>query len=89
MDTVKIAKEIFENLNWDGMEFVVYRDGETFTRQIGSFGEHEDEILVTINLSEYYWADIFKEWEIVDLDEISESLKEDFIDEVIMPYLEI
>lgn len=88
-----IAEEIFDNIGWDGMEFVVLADEnlEVFTeiRQENSMTENfDEEVLFKQSLSSHYWNDVLNEWEIEAINDCSDSLKKDFIDEVILPYLD-
>ena len=70
-----IANEIFENLNWDGMEYVIFEDGETAIRHENSQSSQENKIIRKIPLSSWYWAPLLdgyiieedKDWIICDL----------------------
>ena len=78
------VEEIWENLVWEGMEAILYKDGETFVRQEGSAGTDEDDIIYKVSLSSNYWGESYA----LDWDEESEeyikdkTMKEDFIDDV-------
>ena len=52
-----VAKELAENIGWDGMEFYLTKDGETGTRQSGSFGQNESEVVYKVLLDKWYWRD--------------------------------
>ncbi|GEB11602.1 hypothetical protein SEQ01_17930 [Streptococcus equinus] len=70
-----IANEIFENLNWDNMEYIIFEDGETAIRHESSQSPQEDKIIRKIPLSSWYWASLLdgyiikedKDWIIYDL----------------------
>lgn len=70
-------EEVWENIGWDGMEAILYRDGETFIRAIGSKGSYESEIIATLTLAEYYWANTY----LYTNDELDEDMKDTFIEE--------
>ena len=59
----KIAYEIFSELNHEGTEFYLFRDGDYGIRQEGSFSPYEDEVIFTIPLSPAYWRCTLQEWE--------------------------
>lgn len=52
-----VAKELAENVGWDSMEFYLTQDGETGTRQSGSFGSNENEVVYKVSLDKWYWRD--------------------------------
>ena len=84
------VEEIWENLTWEGMEAVLYRDGDTFTRQEGSTGTDEDEIVYSVSLSSSYWGESYalnfnQETEEYEKDE---TMKEEFIDDIADEILE-
>ena len=70
-------EEVWDNIGWDGMEAILYRDGETFIRAIGSKGNYENEIIATLTLSEYYWADTY----LYTDGELDKDMKVTFIEE--------
>ena len=53
----EFAEFIFENLVWDNMEAVLYKDGFAWARQVGSWGTDEDEIIARVPLSFEYWSE--------------------------------
>ena len=74
-----VENEVWENLIREGMEAILYKSGDSWTRQEGTKGVDEDEIIYRVSLSSDYWGDSYavdykdEEW-IKD-----ESMKEDFI----------
>ena len=68
---------VWENIGWDGTEAILYRDGETFIRAIGSKGNFESEIVATLTLSEYYWADTY----LYTDGELDKDMKDTFIED--------
>ncbi|MCR5493044.1 MAG: hypothetical protein K6F12_05195 [Streptococcus sp.] len=70
-----IANEILENLNWDNMEYIIFKDGETAIRPENSQSPQEDEIIRKIPLSSWYWDNLLdgyiieedRDWIICDL----------------------
>ena len=81
----EFAEEIIMNYELNGMEAVLYTDGEDWIRQSRSFGTDEDEIMVKIPLGQAYGGDscIWGK----DLDEDKE-LAESAIGEIIEDILE-
>lgn len=56
--TIKaVARELAENIGWDGMELYLKKDGETGVRQNGSFGPDESEVVYKVSLDKWYWRD--------------------------------
>ena len=53
----EFAEFVYENLVWDNMEAVLYKDGITWARQVGSWGTDEDEVIASVPLSFEYWGD--------------------------------
>ena len=53
----EVAKEMLKNIMWDGMEFYIKNDGDYGVRQIGSFGENEENVVFKKDLSTTYWQD--------------------------------
>jgi len=77
------VEEIWDNIFWENMEAVLYKDGDNWTRQQGSQGVDEDEIIYTLPLSFNYWGDSY----FVTKDENDEfvkdeSMKEDFMEDM-------
>lgn len=85
----ELIEMVWENLLWDGMEAVLYDDGETWTRQASSFGEDEDKIIYKINLDTWYWADSFTVTKNDDGEIVKdESMREEFFDTMINEVIE-
>lgn len=81
--TIKtVARELAENVGWDNMEFYLKQDGETGTRQSGSFGLDENEVVYKVSLDKWYWREGLEN---IGLD-IEELTEEDF--ETLVDYLE-
>lgn len=78
-----VAKELAENIGWDGMEFYLTKDGETGTRQSGSFGQNESEVVYKVLLDKWYWRDGLEN---LGLD-IDEELNEEDL-ETLIDYIE-
>ena len=80
----ELIETVWENLLWDGMEAVLYEDGETWTRQASAFGEDESKIIYKINLDTWYWVDSFTVIKNDDGEIIKdESMREDFFETMI------
>lgn len=77
-----VENEVWKNLIREGMEAILYKSGDSWTRQEGTKGVDEDEIIYRVSLSSDYWGDSYAldykdgEW-IKD-----ESMKEDFIRDI-------
>ena len=89
----EIAYALFDELNHEGTEFYVFRDGDYGIRQEGSFSPYEDEVIFTIPLSPECWRYTLQEWELLDADgriknDLTDEEKNDFIYDVIYPNLE-
>lgn len=85
-----VEKEIWENLVWEGMEAVLYKDGGSWTRQEGLTGTNEPEIIYSVSLSSSYWGESYaldfnEETEKYEKDE---TMKEDFINDIADEILE-
>jgi hypothetical protein len=52
-----VAKEIAESIPNSSMEFYLYKDGDFGFRQIGSFGQYEQDIIYKESLEDHYWRD--------------------------------
>lgn len=77
------VKEIWDNIFREGMETVLYKDGDNWTRQQGSKGVDEEYIVYKLPLSLDYWGDSY----FMSLDEDGdlmkdESMKKDFIEDM-------
>lgn len=57
IDPEMFLAEAWDNLPWDGMETVLYVDSDCWTRQQGSTGTDEDDILYKLSLDSSYWID--------------------------------
>ena len=62
------AEFVFDNLGQDYLEAVYYNDGEARLRQVGSTGNDEDSIVVTVPLSWMHWwetwiFDVLYKWD--------------------------
>lgn len=77
------VKEIWDNIAWEGMEAVLYKDGDNWTRQQGSKGIDEEDVLYKLPLSFSYWGDSYfmspnEEGDLMK----DESMKKDFIEDM-------
>ncbi|RKW07597.1 MAG: hypothetical protein D8H99_02470 [Streptococcus sp.] len=79
LDYKELAKELLDNLYYDGMVFVIYSDGETeITTQNAGYFPNSDEIVSKIPLDSWYWeSGVLGDY---DLDNLSETDKEYLID---------
>lgn len=78
-----VEEEIWENIIWEGMEAILYSDGDTWTRQEGSAGIDEDDIIYKVPLSFYYWSDSYVLAKNEDEDLVKdESVKKYFINDM-------
>lgn len=76
-------EEVWENITWEGMEVVLYKDGDNWTRQQGSRGVDEDEVIYTLPLSLDYWADSYFMYRDEDGDVVKdETMKKDFMEDM-------
>ena len=75
----ELAKELLDNLYYNGMVFVIYSDGETeVTTQNAGYFPNSDEIVSKIPLDSWYWeSGVLGDY---DLDNLSEADKEYLID---------
>ena len=80
----ELIEVVWENLLWDGMEALLYEDGEISTRRASAFSEDESEIIYKINLDTWHWVDSFA---VIKNDdgEITkdESMREKFFDAMV------
>ena len=53
------AEAIIEDHDGESMEAVLYTDGENAIRQCGSWGPHEDEVMLTIPLGNTWWSESY------------------------------
>lgn len=87
---MRFLEKAWDNLLWDGMEIILYKDGDSGVRQQGSFGKDEEEIAYTLSLDTSYWIDSYA----VKKDEdggmvADEDMKEDFMEEIKVELTEI
>lgn len=77
----KFLEEVWENITWEGMEVVLYKDGDNWTRQQGTRGIDEEDVIYTLPLDLNYWADSYFMYRDEDDDVVKdESMKEDFME---------
>lgn len=82
-DLKNFVEEIWENLFWEDMETVLYKDGDNWTRQQGSKGVDEDEIICTLPLSFSYWGDSYFITKDEDDEPVKdEAMKNDFVEDM-------
>lgn len=79
----KYLNEVWDNLFWQGMEAVLYGNGDIWVRQQGTKAWDEDDIVYKLSLSLEYWSDSFfvtvnKNGDLIR----DESMKEDFIEDM-------
>ena len=55
------AAVIAENIPLEGMEFYLYRNGESGIRAIGTLSDKESDIVYTTSLGEAYWGTIIED----------------------------
>lgn len=79
----EFVEEAWDGLFWEGMEIVLYKDGDNWTRQQGSQGSDENEIIYTLPLSLDYWADSYFMHRDEDGDVVKdETMKLDFMEDM-------
>lgn len=75
--------EVWEAIFWEGMEAVLYGNGETWLRQQGSTAWDEGDILYILPLSESHWNDSYFVTMNEDGDLMKdEEMKQDFIEDI-------
>ena len=80
---MEFLEEAWNNLLWDWMEIVLYKDGDNWIRQQGSFGEDEEEIVYTLSLDTNYWIDSYVVKKDEDDDVVTdEDMKEGFMEDI-------
>lgn len=84
-DIKRFLEEIWENLFWEGMETVLYKDGDNWTRQIGSMGIDEENVIYKLPLSFSYWGDSY----FITKDEDDEPVKDEAMKNDFMEDMEI
>lgn len=85
-DLEMVAKAIYDNLLWENMEaYIAKEDGDTFVgfRQVGSLGENENEIIATVDLSEWQWREVLDEYGLNGEETDAVDAKEAFIKDVV------
>ena len=86
---IELIEVVWENLLWNGMEAVLYEDGETWTRQATVFGGDKDKIIYKIDLDEWHWRDSFAVIENDDREITKDaSMREKFFDTMIDEVIE-
>lgn len=79
----KFLEEVWDNLFWQGMEAVLYKDGDNWIRQQGSRGVDEEDIVYTLPLSFSYWGDSYFMYRNEDEDVVKDqSMKECFVEDI-------
>lgn len=82
-DIKNFLEEVWNNINWEGMEAVLYKDGDNWTRQEGAIGIDENEIIYTLPLSFSYWGDSYFMYRNEDEDVVKdETMKKDFMEDM-------
>ena len=75
--------EVWENITWEGMEAVLYKDGDNWTRQQGSRGVDEEDVIYTLPLDFSYWGDSFFMYRNEDDEPVKdEAMKNDFVEDM-------
>ena len=87
--TEKQLKDLYNNLGWESMEAILSEDAVIEYRQVGSFGDYEDEIIATMPLEITYWRDSLVEWNLFDEEKntVEINADEEIIDEFIDQHL--
>lgn len=76
-------EEVWENITWEGMETVLYKDGDNWTRQEGSVGIDEEDVIYKLPLDLNYWADSYFMYRNEDEDVVKdETMKKDFMEDM-------
>lgn len=79
----EFAEEVIMYHDSEGMEAILYQDGDYWIRQSGSTGTHEDEIMVKIPLGQTYWGDSYIWGEDLDKDtELVETAIDELVEEI-------
>lgn len=61
--TKELLQDIYNNIDWNGMEFYLFNDGNHGYRPAGSFSLFEDDIICTIILGEDNYLSHYEEIE--------------------------
>lgn len=81
--------EIYETIGVSDLEAAIYGDGCIGIRSEQSSAADEEDVVYIIPLKASYWREILEDWGLYDEDtdgaktDIDESLKDDFIKEVL------
>lgn len=65
--TKELLQDIYNNLDWNGMEFYLFNDGDHGYRQPGSRSPFENEIICTIQLGDDGYFSNYEEYEKDDI----------------------
>lgn len=77
------VEEAWDSIFWESMEVVLYKDGDNWTRQQGSKGVDEDEIIYKLPLSYFYWCDSYFITKDEDDEPVKdEAMKKDFVEDL-------
>lgn len=79
-------RELVNSLCWESMEAILNENGNISYRMENSFGDNEDEIVTKIPLSDFYWRDTLRDWEIYDED--LHSVKENIDEDIVKDFIE-
>lgn len=89
MTRQEMIDELFENIGWDKMHFVVITDGEdTWCQFMGDQTgiDVNDEVnreIGRIPLEHAYWDDTLAEWGVSSTDEMDEDVAKDFKNDIL------
>lgn len=76
-------EEVWGNITWESMETALYKDGDNWTRQQGSQGIDEEDVIYTLPLDLNYWADSYFMYRDEDGDVVKdETMKKDFMEDM-------
>lgn len=76
-------EEVWENITWEGMETVLYKDGDNWTRQEGAIGIDEEDVIYKLPLDLNYWEDSYFMYRDEDGDVVKdEAMKKDFMEDM-------
>lgn len=76
-------EEVWENIAWEGMETVLYKDGDNWTRQEGAIGIDEEDVIYKLPLDLNYWEDSYFMYRDEDEDVVKdETMKKDFMEDM-------
>lgn len=78
----KYLNEVWDNLFWQGMEAVLYENGDVWVRQQNSNFLDED-VIYKLPLTPEYWSDSYFMYRDEDDDVVKdETMKPDFIEDM-------